>query len=202
MRRPTTEQWTQVVSDLIPVAGVVLLGWDRHAALFILSCEVIAGAFVVGWLFNYPERSHAAGLTLAALFVPVGFLMWVVLAEGFTSPRSVSGTVATLLPRTWFAVAIMLGHTATSCLSSMRCARHHGASLAVNDGLLLRWIFGGFAPFVVFSLVSVAGPSLGPMGLAAVLLTKSLADLAFQSRVRASAQPACAPQRSSPFNSA
>jgi hypothetical protein len=182
MRHPSTEQWTQVLSDLIPVGGVVLLGWDSHAAMFILSCEVIAGALVVGWLFNYPERSHAAGVMLAGVFVPVGFLMWVVLADGFTSPRSVSRTVATLWPQTWFAVATMLLHTLVSCRTSMRRAGHRGASIAVNDRLLLRWIFGSFAPFVVFAGVAVAGPSLGALGLAAVLVTKSVADVAFQAR--------------------
>ena len=187
MPRPSTEQWTQVFSDLIPVVGVVLLGWDTHAAMFVLSCEVIAGALVVGWLFNYPERSHAAGVMLAVVFVPVGFLMWVVLAEGFTSPRSVSRTVATLGPQTWFAVATMLLHTVIAGHASMRRARHRGTSIAVNDRLLLRWIFGGFAPFVVFTGVAVAGPSLGPLGLAAVLLTKSGADVAFQARWRTSA---------------
>ena len=184
MRSPSTEQWTQVLSDLIPVGGVVVLGWDSHAAMFILSCEVIAGAFVAGWLFNYPDRSHAAGLTLGALFVPVGFLMWVVLASDLGPPRSVSRTVATLLPQTWFAVATMLGHTAVSGLSSMRRARRRGATLAVNDRLLLRWIFGAFVPFAVFAGVAVAGPSLGALGLATVLLTKSLADLVFQARER------------------
>lgn len=184
MRRPSTEQWTQVVSDLVPVAGVVLLGWNAHAAMFVLSCEVIAGAFMAGWLFNYPERSTAAGITLAVLFVPVGFLMWVVLASDFGAPRSVSRTVATLLPQTWFAVAVMLVHTAVAGLSSMRRARRRGASLAVNDRLLLRWIFGGFVPFVVFTGVAVAGRSLGALGLATVLLTKSLADVAFQARER------------------
>ncbi|MEQ9569851.1 MAG: hypothetical protein RLN75_06645 [Longimicrobiales bacterium] len=184
------DAWTRLGSDLIPVAGVAGFGWDVHAALFVLSCEVIALAAALGWLFDHPRRSTARGVLLATLLMPVGLLMWVVLVKVRGDvPESVGGMIADLLPVTWPAVAGIVAHTIAATRRRMARARARGATIRGNDRILLHWLAGVAAPFGVFVAVAVVGlgRSLGAPGLAAVLMAKALADLAFGTLDRGSA---------------
>ena len=171
------------MSDLVPAAGVAWFGWDVHAALFVLSCEVLILAAALGWIFDYPRRSTLRGILMMILLLPVGLLMWVVLAKvRGTTPESVVGTVATLAPVTWPALVSLVIHGLTTTRQSMARARDEGASIRVNDGILLYWFAGVGGPFLVFVAVAVVGRSLGAPGLAAILLAKAVADLWLQGR--------------------
>lgn len=172
-----------MVADLVPAVGVAWFGWDVHAALFVLSCEVLILAAALGWLFDYPRRSTLRGILMVILLLPMGLLTWVMLAKiRGTVPESVVGTVAALAPVTWPALASLGVHGVTATRRAMARAREQGASIQVNDQILLHWLAGVAGPFVVFVAVAVAGRSLGAGGLAAILVTKALADLWFQER--------------------
>lgn len=166
------------LADAVPVFGVLLLGWDAHAAMFLLSWEVIVTSAVLAWLFNYPERSTAAGRALAVLLSPTGLLMWAVLERTYDE-ASFGVMVGELFAQTWVSMVLIALYAIVSCGHAMADARERGARVEVNDRILLRWLFSVFLPFAVFAGVIGGWKSMGAWSLAAVLTAKTIVDLAF-----------------------
>ncbi len=110
------------LADAVPVFGVLLLGWDAHAAMFLLSWEVIVTSAVLAWLFNYPERSTAAGLALAVLLSPTGLLMWAVLERTYDE-ASFGVMVGELFAQTWVSMVLIALYAIVSCGHAMADAR-------------------------------------------------------------------------------
>jgi hypothetical protein len=169
-----------VLASLTPLLGVLLLDWDVHAVMFIISWEIITLSAMLGWLFNYPVRSTAMAILLMILFAPAGFLFWVVLAETWgDGPRDTWGMVTDLATITWISLVFVTLHTLLTTRNKMEIARVRGASISSNDRILLRWLFSIFLPFGFLALLLVTWNSLNSWTLAAVLMLKLAVDTGF-----------------------
>lgn len=167
----------------VPVGGVLLLGWDAHSVMFILSWEMITTSALLAWLFNYPARSTAAGVALVAVLAPIGLMMWVLLAESHgQGVRDTGSSIAALARTTWISLALTTLHAAVAFHRRTRLASAIGTAQSTNDRILLQVVGQVFLPFAVFAGIMVAETSLGSWTLAGVLTIKSTVDLLFSKR--------------------
>ncbi len=166
-----------IASRLVPVLGVLWLGWDARLILFVVSCEVIVASAVLGSLFAYPERSALARIAFAVILAPAGFLMWAVLARGEPAV-SVAVLVAESAPATALALVGIVAEGFASARRGARQAVEQGPSLKRNDRILIRWLLRVSGPLVVFILVMLTTRDYGAIALAGILAGQSVLDLA------------------------
>lgn len=176
------EMVSLALATFTPVLGVLLLGWDVHAAMFLLSCEVIATSILLGWLFNYPDRSPLAGALLVLVMAPASLLMWVVLAKSYAERRGTVAMVVELMSETWFSVLFIVAYAAIACRSRMAHAAKTGTSIRRNDRILINWILQVFIPFAVFAWIMAGWKTLGTWGLAVMLAVTAVLQLVAQRR--------------------
>jgi hypothetical protein len=165
-----------VVAGLVPILGVAFWEWDAYALMFLLSWEVIITSAVLGWLFNYPERSAVAGLAFALVLAPTGLLMWVVLDKAYDNARLLS-MIRELASQTWIAMVLIAVYAGQACRSAMREAHVHGATIERNNRILISWILSVYLPFLVFVFILVGVNTVGVLTLAGVLIVKTAVDI-------------------------
>ena len=165
-----------VVAGLVPILGVVFWGWDAFALMFLLSWEVIVTSAVLGWLFNYPERSTVAALLFMLVLAPTGLLMWIVMEESYESGRLVP-MVRELASQTWIAMLLIAAYAGQACLSAMREAQMHGATIERNNRIIVSWLLSVYLPFLVFIFILVGVTTVGVLTLAGVLAVKTAVEI-------------------------
>ncbi len=165
-----------LLAGVMPIFGVILLGWDAYAVMFLLSWEVITTSAVLAWLFNYPERSTIRGISFVILLAPVGLLMWMVLDIAYEEAR-LAAMVGELFAQTWIAVCLITLYAGLACRSAMAEARVRGASIEQNNRILITWIAAVYLPFFVFAVVMAGVKFIGVWALAAVLMVKTAVDI-------------------------
>ncbi len=174
------EMFSLGLSVLVPVLGVLLLGWDAHAIMFIVSFEAILLSASLMWLFNYPERPTWKGILLVIVTFPAGLLLMIVLNETYNdwTYRS-TDMVRDLIIISWPSLLITAITMAQTLRNKMRTAQQEGASIENNNRILLKWLFKVFILFAVFTWIFVGWSRLDGWSLAAILLVKALIDMSF-----------------------
>jgi len=173
-----------VIAGLVPIVGVLFFGWDVYAVMFIVSWEVIVTSAILGWLFNYPQRSTIAALGLVLVFAPVGLLMLTILDKAYEAARF-AGMIRELFSQTWVAIALIAIYAGLACSGAMAKARERGVSIEANNRTLIMWIASVYLPFTVFAGVMAAEKSMGVLSLAAVLAVKTTVEAVSMLRKRA-----------------
>ncbi|MBT8403224.1 MAG: hypothetical protein KJP18_05150 [Gemmatimonadetes bacterium] len=172
-----SERGSLIASRVVPILGVLWLGWDARLILFVISCEVIVTSAALGWLFAYPERSALARAAYAAMLAPVGFLMWAVLARG-DPVVPVGSLVAESARATALALVVIVWQGIVTARRGMHRAREGGPSIERNDRILIRWLLRVSGPFLVFALVIAAARRFDAVALAGILVGQTILDLA------------------------
>lgn len=158
----------------VPVLGVLLLGWDARAIMFILAWEIILSSATLTWLFNYPDRSTWRGVLFVVITMPVGWLFLLTLNMSYGDWRyGISEMSGDLFRVTWISLLFVFYNSFLNLNRNMAEARRRGASIERNNSIGVQLILSVYLPFLVFALLLAGWNSMGPWTLAGVLIARA-----------------------------